>query len=344
MPKSNLLNTVSNSLPTLGDDVRFVSTDPTLPVVTANPITGVIVDPIPGTTVTQPFRVVNADPLHPASLDKLIVPVISAEQILTIGSLTSVVPTTKLLAATGLGTTPISQSGNLSTLKTSDVYSFGITGGSNIDGTGNINLSLHNISAGDDADLLLYRDSNYNGVLDGSDTQIVGSFRSSNLDDSINVRATAGNYFAKVQRYDFGSSGDVQYKLDLSSANPSNLFPKEDSLGKLSSGSNRTRSGSINNDNTADIYGFSQGYFKKTKISLSGLSNDADIRVIKDKNNNQIFDRGDVVVGTSTRGDSASESITVKGSGSYIAEVYQYNGDTGYTLGMKTSNSFNSPF
>jgi hypothetical protein len=278
------------------------------------------------------LRVVDADVLQPLAPAEQILP-ISA-----IGSLPSVAATTQALAATGLGTTPVSQSGNLSTLKPKDVYTFSIPG-SNSDGTGNINLSLHNISAGDDADLVLYRDSNNNGLLDGTDTQIVGSFNGSNLDDSINVRKAAGDYLAVVQRYAPGSSDDVQYKLDLSSANPSNLFPKENSLGNLSSG-NRTRSGSINDNNTADTYDFSQGRFRKTRISLSGLSNDADIRVIKDRNNNQIFDSADVVVGTSTRGGSASESILVKGAGNYITEVYQYNGDTSYTLGLKTSFSF----
>jgi len=281
---------------------------------------------------TALFTVIDADVLQPIATADRILP------IRAIGNLTSLVATTQALAATGLGGTPASQSGNLSVLKPSDAYSFSITG-SNFDGTGNINLSLRNISAGDDADLLLYRDSNNNGFLDGSDTQIVGSFRGGNADDSINVRTSAGNYFAKVQRYASGSSGDVQYQLDLSSANPSNLFPKENTLGTLSSGS-RTRNGFISNNNTADIYGFSQGSFRKTKISLSGLSNDADIRVIKDRNNNQIFDSGDVIVGTSTRGGSASESITVKGSGNYLAEVYQYRGDTSYTLGMNTSFSF----
>jgi hypothetical protein len=277
------------------------------------------------------LTVVDADVLQPIAPAEQILP------IQAIGNLTSLIAPTQALAATGLGGTPVSQPGNLSELKPNDVYSFSITG--NSEGKGNINLSLHNISAGDDADLLLYRDSNNNGVLDGSDTQIVGSFRSSNADDSINVRTTAGNYFAKVQRYAPGSSGDVQYKLDLSSANPSNLFPKENTLGTLSSG-NRTRNGFISDNNTADIYGFSQGRFRKTKISLSGLSNDADIRVIKDRNNNQIFDSGDVVVGTSTRGGSASESIMVKGAGNYITEVYQYRGDTSYTLGLNTSFSF----
>jgi hypothetical protein len=276
-----------------------------------------------------------------ATVDPTIIQAIApAEQIAPIGNL-GVLPvaslTTQALAASSLGSTPVSQPGNLSTLKPNDVYSFSLTG-VNSDGTGNINLSLNHISAGDDADLVLFRDSNNNGVLDGSDAQVASSYRGSNLDDSINVRTAGGNYFARVQRYAPGSTDDVQYRLDLSTANPSNLFPQENSLGRLSSG-NRTFSGYISDQNTSDIYSFSQSRFRKTAISLSGLSNDADVRVIKDLNRNQIFDAGDRVVGSSTRGGAVSESVSVRGSGDYLVQVYQYSGATNYTLGMNTSYS-----
>jgi hypothetical protein len=267
-----------------------------------------------------------------------ITPTARITPISNLGSLQSPTLMSQALAASSLGSTPVSQSGNLSTLKPNDVYNFSVAG-SNTDGTGNINLSLNHISAGDDADLVLFRDSNNNGVLDSSDTQVAASVRGSNLDDSINVRTTAGNYFARVQRYDFGSSGDVQYRLDLSAANPSNLLPQENSVGQLSSGT-RTFNGRISDQNTSDIYSFSQGSFRKTAISLSGLSNDADIRVIRDVNRNQIFDAGDRLVGSSTRGSSLSESVSVKGSGDYLVQVYQYRGDTNYSLGMNTSFSF----
>jgi hypothetical protein len=280
--------------------------------------------------------------LNPSAvLDPTIIqPLAPAEIVAPIGSL-GVLPvatlTTQALAASSIGSTPISQAGNLSVLKPNDVYSFSIAG-SNSDGTGNINLSLNHISAGDDADLVLFRDSNNNGMLDGSDAQVASSVRGSNLDDSINVRTAAGGYFARVQRYAPGSTGDVQYRLDLSTANPSNLLPQENALGRLSSGS-RSFNGRMSDLNTSDIYSFSQTRFRKTAVSLTGLSNDADLRVIKDLNRNQIFDAGDRVVGSSTRGGSLSESLSVRGAGDYLVQVYQYRGDTNYTLGMNTSFS-----
>jgi hypothetical protein len=241
-----------------------------------------------------------------------------------------------------LSDTAVRQSGTLSTFRPNDIYSFSVNSdGLGGDGKGNINLSLHDISAGDDADLYLYRDSNGNGSLDSSDALVSASSRGGNANDAINVRADAGSYFARVSRYEFGSSGDVQYQLDLSASRPSNLLSAETDAGHFSRFRNSASySGAIGGTNTADIYAFSQGPNRSTTLRLTGMSSDADIRVIRDVNNNKIFDAGDTIVGSSTRGGSASESITVNGftggSGNYLAEVYQYQGDTNYNLGFST--------
>jgi hypothetical protein len=263
-------------------------------------------------------------------------PAILASNAIQIGPLSSPAVSSKLTAASnGLSSTPISQVGNLSTLKTEDVYSFNISG--YISGKGNINLSLHDISAGDDADLFLYKD-NGNGVFDAGDALVRSSVRGGNADDAINVRADAGQYFAKVSRYAPGSSGDVQYKLDLSASRPSNLLPTETAVGSLPVG-RKTFTGNIGDNNTADTYSFSQGFFRKTRITLSGLTNDADVHVIRDVNNNKIYDAADAIVGSSTRGGSLSETININGRGSYMLQVYQYSGETNYTLRMNTTST-----
>ncbi|MEM8643214.1 MAG: PPC domain-containing protein, partial [Cyanobacteria bacterium P01_G01_bin.54] len=66
--------------------------------------------------------------------------------------------------------------------------------------SGTINLNLHDISSGDDADLYLYRD-NGNGYLDSGDTRITSSRNGGNSNDTIAHSATAGTYFAEVERY-----------------------------------------------------------------------------------------------------------------------------------------------
>lgn len=231
-----------------------------------------------------------------------------------------------------LGTLPISQPGNLSIFKPVDVYGFSAQG--------NINLSLNSISSGDDADLSLYRDTNNNGVFDvTSDQFITSSSLGSNVDDFINFKIDPGNYFAQVSRYGPGSSGDVQYRLDLSTANPSSLLPTERNLDPSFVNLRTTVNGRISSQNTSDVYSFTTNSSDPTlSISLTGLTNDADVRLIKDSNNNKIFDNGDVILGSSTNGSNRSEQITLSQgtspNSSLLVQIYQYDGDTNYTLGI----------
>src|SRR3712207_2843423 len=86
--------------------------------------------------------------------------------------------------------TPV-QHHSVNTSEPYDIYRF------NLASDGNINLSLTGMSA--DADVVLYRDINNNGVIDeGVDTSIQSSTWGSNHDEAINVVAEAGNYLAKV--------------------------------------------------------------------------------------------------------------------------------------------------
>ncbi|ELS03362.1 CBM6-containing protein [Xenococcus sp. PCC 7305] len=90
-----------------------------------------------------------------------------------------------------------------------DIYEF------DIHDTKDLHLSLNNISHGDDADLYLYHDSNYNGVLDDSDIQVAYSINGGNSDDIIDYQAGAGTYFARVGYYSDGGDHQIDYDLDL---------------------------------------------------------------------------------------------------------------------------------
>ncbi|MEO1211492.1 MAG: pre-peptidase C-terminal domain-containing protein [Cyanobacteria bacterium J06638_20] len=232
-----------------------------------------------------------------------------------------------------LGSSPISR--NRFTVNASDptdVFEFDITG------TRTINLNLNRISRGDDVDLRLYRD-NGNGVFDAGDRLISRSLRGSNRDDIINYRATRGTYFAEARR--FRGGGSAVYDLDMSAtvSGASNLLGTEVQLGNLSR--DLTRVGSVGSGNTTDTYAFSLGRFEGVNIFLSGLSRDADIRVIRDRNNNGIVDAGEVI-GSSTRGGTAVDTINnLTRSGNYFLQVYQFSGNTGYRV---TFDRFNTPF
>ncbi|MCC5624278.1 PPC domain-containing protein [Nostoc sp. CHAB 5715] len=221
-----------------------------------------------------------------------------------------------------LSATPVTRNDyNLNEFDSTDVFEF------RINSTSNINLSLTDISAGDDADLRLYRD-NGNGLFDTGDQLVASSARGSNADDSLNRRADAGTYFAEVRR--FSTSGDVSYDLALSATSGfSNLLPREFELGDLSA--DVTRSGTISDTNTTDTYQFSLGILERVNITLSGLQSDADIRLIEDKNNNRIVDAGEEIA-SSTKGGTTSDVISNPGLGNYFLQVNQYSGQTDYTL------------
>ncbi|WP_414586502.1 pre-peptidase C-terminal domain-containing protein [Scytonema sp. PCC 10023] len=221
-----------------------------------------------------------------------------------------------------------------------DVFEF------RINSTRNINVALTGITAGDDADLRLFRDINNNGILDATDRGVnnanaIGtSTRGGNADDSINLAdRAAGTYFAEVSRYAPGSQGNVTYDIAVSSADPSNLLPREVELGNLSR--DVTQTGQVGNNDTADIYHFSLGLFEGVNINLSGLSADADIRLIQDRNGNRIVEDSEVIR-SSTNGGTLADSIRgINTSGDYYLEVYQYSGNTNYTL---TFDHYNTTF
>ncbi len=239
--------------------------------------------------------------------------------------------------------TPYSNSNYLNEDITERVYSFTVNDRSSI------NLNLHDITSGDDADLYLYRDDG-DGVFESNqDQELRKSRRGDNFDDSINYLAQPGSYFARVEHY-ASSQGRLDYELDLSATpdNPSpaddpteapNLLPMEVNVGDVfrSGPGPQNFYGSIGETNTADTYAFSVPSFSPDsvylmRISLTGLSDNADIRLIEDLDGDRIVDSGEVF-GSSTNDGSLSESIDMLlEGGDYFVQVYQYSGDTSYQL------------
>jgi hypothetical protein len=248
---------------------------------------------------------------------------------------------------------PYSNSTYLNDYWTDDIYSFSVSEKSSI------NLNLHNITAGDDADLYLYQDDG-DGVFElNQDTRLASSRRGGNSDDSINYLVESGNYFARVERYAPGSQGSLDYELDLSATpdtpypanDPTeapNLLPKEFELGQinLAGGSTNwnqtiTRTDWVGDSDTADTYHFSVsdyiGEAVALDVSLTGLSSDADIRLIRDRDGDQIVDLNEVI-DSSTLGSTSNESfrsiLQNVINEDFFVQVYQYSGDTSYDLNM----------
>jgi hypothetical protein len=235
-----------------------------------------------------------------------------------------------------IGSTPVLRNNfTLTTSDITDVFKFRTTS------TSNLNLSVTDISVGD-PELVLFRD-NGNGIFDSGDQVVDLSAKSFNRDESINNRENAGTYFAQVIR-GAASSGTISYDFAVSATTPnstsgfSNLLPREFELGNLSG--DVTRSSLINDGDTTDTYQFSLGLFEGVNITLSRLLADADIRLIRDFNNNRIVDAGEEVA-RSTRGGTTSDVISnIRQSGDYFLQVQQFTGNTGYDL---TFDHFTTP-
>jgi hypothetical protein len=235
-----------------------------------------------------------------------------------------------------IGSTPVLRNNfTLTTSDITDVFKFRTTS------TSNLNLSLTDISVGD-PELFLFRD-NGNGIFDSGDQVVDLSAKSFNRDESINNRENAGTYFAQVIR-GAASSGTISYDFAVSATTPnstsgfSNLLPREFELGNLSG--DVTPSNLINDGDTTDTYQFSLGLFEGVNITLSRLLADADIRLIRDFNNNRIVDAGEEVARSTSGGTTSDVISNIRQSGDYFLQVQQFNGNTGYDL---TFDHFTTP-
>ncbi|WP_413176352.1 Calx-beta domain-containing protein [Anabaena azotica] len=102
----------------------------------------------------------------------------------------------------------------------------------------------------------------------------------------------------------------------------------------VNSGSS-TYSDWIGNNDRNDFYRFNLNNSTTLNITLGQLSGDADIRLIKDRNNNQLIDAGEVI-DISDLSDTNSEIIHVDSlsAGAYYLQVYTFIGDTNYNLAI----------
>jgi Bacterial pre-peptidase C-terminal domain len=189
----------------------------------------------------------------------------------------------------------------------------------------NLNLVMTGLTA--DADLRL---------LNSAGTVVASSLLYGyTQDETINLAdLPSGEYYIRANRY----SGNTGFTLNLSTNPISNLLPSEIELGNVGSGV-ITQTGTINNSNTSDVYHFSSmAPSSNFTLSLSGLSADADVRVIRDANHNSMVDAGEVIV-RSTQLGAASETINLQGlgTGDYFIQVYQgsIGSTTGYTLSVQ---------
>ncbi|MDY7023432.1 MAG: S8 family serine peptidase, partial [Cyanobacteriota bacterium] len=88
---------------------------------------------------------------------------------------------------------------------------------------------------------------------------------------------------------------------------------------------------------TEDFYSFTLNSPDDILITLEGLSADADLQLIEDINANGVIDFGETIA-SSTFASSTSEEIFESNlaAGTYFIRVYQFSGDTDYTLNLSS--------
>lgn len=230
-----------------------------------------------------------------------------------------------MAGAQNLGTlgATATRTGSVGSTDLVDFYRFQVGSG------GNFNLTLTGMSS--DADVSLIRDFNANGIVDAGEI-IASSSRGGNVDESIHLESLTGGilapetYFVRVQRF----SGDTNYTLQISNNDPNNLISTETAIGSL--GALAIRNGSIGGNNTSDMHRFTLDGVRDVTLAMTGLTGDADLRIINDANNNGIVDSGEVVASSGRSGNLNETINTVLGPGNYFAQVYQYSGNTNYNL------------
>ncbi|MBE9218616.1 pre-peptidase C-terminal domain-containing protein [Dolichospermum flos-aquae] len=192
---------------------------------------------------------------------------------------------------------------------TNDYYKF------NVERQSNFSLSLTGLSADADVELL----NSSGGVISRSNAGGTTS-------ESITRQLSAGTYYVQVYPY----SGNTTYSLSLTATavapvdNTGNTTATARAVGALTA--TQSFSDWVGSADTNDYYKLNVERQSKFSLSLTGLSADADV---------QLLNSSGRVITTSENGGNTSESITRElSAGTYYVRVYQYSGNTNYTLSL----------
>ncbi len=213
----------------------------------------------------------------------------------------------------------------------SDTYSFSLSS------TQNVNLSLTGLT--NDASLRLFRAADINGYVE-SIQEIAKADQIFSPSELINRVLEPGNYVVEVDR-GINNFGFTNYALSLSADNSTTIPTQTFNVGNLNEAHAYT--GTVSSTNATDLYRFNLTTTSNLNLSLTGMSNDADLILARDLNRNGVIDAGEEIA-SSKRSSNFDELIRRLNlsAGDYIAEVAQYSGDTHYRLGL-TATTVDTP-
>ncbi len=230
-----------------------------------------------------------------------------------------------------------------------DIYNF------TLGEAGDLDVSLHSLSFGDDADLELYSDSNANGVLDASDALLDGSYNGGDADDSIRLDdAAVGDYFTRVSYFSGGDDGNIDYSLSMVSEEPTAEdylpFQYNYDLGNIDRTTVDRSTFLLEGLYENDVYEFSISETSNLDLSLSSwdATDDADLQLYHDTNDNGVLDAADNYIDGSFALAGSEDVIDYDqaAAGTYFARVDYYNGgadgNIDYDLSLSADNYVNN--
>ncbi|MBD1810375.1 S8 family serine peptidase, partial [Microcoleus vaginatus] len=103
-------------------------------------------------------------------------------------------------------------------------------------------------------------------------------------------------------------------------------------------GGTQTIADSVSNARPDSLYRFTLPATSDFKLTVSGLTADVDVALIKDINGDNSIDFTDIIA-SSQEPDLSPESIDIDGlaAGTYFVRVYQYQGSTDFTLNLSAT-------
>ncbi|NJM47408.1 MAG: S8 family serine peptidase [Alkalinema sp. RU_4_3] len=209
----------------------------------------------------------------------------------------------------------------------SDLYRFRITNDSNLQ------IDLTGLSS--DADLYLIQDANNNGLIDTGET-LGRSILSGNSPERISLNnLRSGTYFVEVSQY----RGQSAYSLSIS-ADSAGDTPRTARILDNIPGVTTTVREYVSTSDSEDFYRFFLNSNSNVEINLRNLTSDADLYLIRDANNNGLYDIGEAI-DLSLRTGSQAEQISLQNlaAGNYFIRVRSFLGEnnTNYTLDFRST-------
>jgi hypothetical protein len=152
--------------------------------------------------------------------------------------------------------------------------------------------------------------------------------------DLTGLGLAAGSYKLVGQAFDRFGASSAAIEKDFTLVNPIvNDAGNTIKTAEVRSSAAFTRTDSVNSIDRNDFYRFTVNQTGVFTAMLSGMTADADVRLIQDANNNGIVDQGEVQAWQWERGSTAESIRKFLTAGSYVLEVMSYNKQaTNYTL------------